>query len=162
MQQYHEQSGASAEISRRSRKRARSSSAEQATDGHPRPVANTTGNGSVQQALKNLLDSGISPELLNAIKPEGLSPVSSREEHNMASSNQSRLSQASNLHAHGADRSLNLMSARDVKQFPGLHHLHAPASLAALQGSSVDSNKEHQLIGLFTQLIKAYVLNTEV
>ena len=162
MQQYHEQSGASAEISRRSRKRARSFSAEQATDGRPRPVPNTTGNGSVQQALKNLLDSGISPELLNAIKPEGLSPVSSREEHNMASSNQSRLSQASNLHAHGADRNLNLMSARNVKQFPGLHHLHAPASLAALQGSSVDSDKEHQLIGLFTQLIKAYVLNTEI
>jgi hypothetical protein len=162
MQQYHEQSTTSAEMSRRSRKRARSSSAEQATDGRLRPVPNTTGNGTVQQALRNLLDSGISPELLNTIKHEGLSSVSSREEHTTASSNRSRLSQASNLHAHGADRSLNLMSAGDVEQFPGIHHQHAPVSLAPLQGSSVDSDKEHQLIGLFTQLIKAYALNTKV
>lgn len=161
MQQDHGQSTTSPEISRRSRKRARSSSAEQATDGRPRSVPKTTGNSTVQQVLKNLLDSGISPELFNAIKAEALSPVNSREEHNMTSSNQSRLSPASNLHAHGADRSLNLKSARDVKQFPGLHHQHAPASLAALQGSSVDSDKEHQLVALFTQLIKGYALNAD-
>ena len=161
MQHYHGQSTTSADISRRSRKRARSSSPEQATDGRPRSVPKTTVNNTVQQALENLLDSGISPELLKAIKAEALSPISVREEYNTTSSNQSSLPQASNLHAHVADRSLNLKSARDVKQFPGLHHQHDPASLVAMQGSSVDSDKQNQLVGLFTQLIKAYALNAD-
>jgi hypothetical protein len=159
MEHYHGQSTTSAETSRRSRKRARSSSPEHATDGHPRSVPKTTVNSTVQQALKNLLDSGISPELLNAIKAEALSPVSLREEYNTTSSNQSSLPQASNLHAHGADQNLKLKSGRDVKQFPELHQQHAPASFVAMQGSSVDSDKQNQLVGLFTQLIKAYALN---
>jgi hypothetical protein len=127
MEHYHGLSTTSAEISRRSRKRARSSSPEQATDGHPRSIPKTTVNSTVQQALKNLLESGISPELLNAIKAEALSPVSLREEYNTTSSNQSSLPQASNLHAYGADRSPNLKSARDVSNSPNSiisMHLH--------------------------------------